>query len=116
MIALIELSFSPVRFSLSNVFIISSSFLGRSPVLWGRRLAWFRIPAWGVGDPGFKSQRPHHKTRDPTRKSYHLCFLNTLEVIRVVQWHSGDWEACPVLPYYSHSGKALHLSYRLGYF
>ena len=25
----------------------------------GRRLAWFRIPAWGVGDPGFKSQRPH---------------------------------------------------------
>ncbi len=45
---------------------------------WGRRLAqsgwlscvswfqicleWFRIPAWGVGDPGFKSQRPHHKT------------------------------------------------------
>jgi len=21
---------------------------------------WIRIPAWGVGDPGFKSQRPHH--------------------------------------------------------
>ena len=27
---------------------------------WGRRLAWFRIHAWGVCDPGFKSQRPHH--------------------------------------------------------
>ena len=43
---------------------------------WGRRIAsalssvvvilgvgwldWFSIPAWGVGDPGFKSQRPHH--------------------------------------------------------
>ena len=42
---------------------------------WGRRIAsalssvvvilgvgwldWFSIPAWGVGDPGFKSQRPH---------------------------------------------------------
>jgi len=23
-------------------------------------LDWFSIPAWGVGDPGFKSQRPHH--------------------------------------------------------
>jgi len=44
---------------------------------WGRRIAsdlhsvlvilgvgwldWFSIPAWGVGDPGFKSQRPHQK-------------------------------------------------------
>ena len=28
----------------------------------GRRIAWFSIPAWGVGDPGFKSQRPHHTT------------------------------------------------------
>jgi hypothetical protein len=26
----------------------------------GRSLAWSRIPAWGAGDPGFKSQRPHH--------------------------------------------------------
>ena len=32
---------------------------------WGRRLAWFRIHAWGVCDPGFKSQRPHHKPPGP---------------------------------------------------
>jgi hypothetical protein len=29
---------------------------------WGRSLAWTRIPAWGAGDPGFKSPRPHHDT------------------------------------------------------
>ena len=33
---------------------------GSSFVLWGRRLAWTRIHAWGACDPGFKSQRPHH--------------------------------------------------------
>ena len=27
----------------------------------GRRLVWSRIPAWGAGDPGFKSRRPHHE-------------------------------------------------------
>ena len=32
---------------------------------WGRRLAWFRIHAWGVCDPGFKSQRPHHNKPGP---------------------------------------------------
>ena len=65
----------PEFVALMRVFIIKSLyFVG----CWGRRLAsvcvikslciiipqhleWFRIPAWGVGDPGFKSQRPHHK-------------------------------------------------------
>ncbi len=49
---------------------------------WGRRLVWTaprkrtiflgsnprvqnRIPAWGAGDPGFKSQRPHHNNTGP---------------------------------------------------
>ncbi len=31
----------------------------------GRSLAWSRIPAWGAGDPGFKSQRPHHNNLGP---------------------------------------------------
>jgi len=35
-----------------------SSVLGILGVGW---LDWFSIPAWGVGDPGFKSQRPHQK-------------------------------------------------------
>ena len=52
---------SPAVVILSNVFIISCSFLCPNPVSGGRRLAWFRIHAWGVCDPGFKSQRPHHK-------------------------------------------------------
>lgn len=33
--------------------------------LWGRRLAWIRIHAWGACDPGFKSQRPHHDNLGP---------------------------------------------------
>ena len=37
-----------------------TSDLGRCTVIWGSRLAWSRIPAWGAGDPGFKSQLPHH--------------------------------------------------------
>ena len=71
----IVFSDSPAAFMRRSVFITESVFLVGC---WGRRLAsasgweslcilvplhldWFRIPAWGVGDPGFKSQRPHHK-------------------------------------------------------
>ena len=43
----------------------------------GRRIAWFSIPAWGVGNPGFKSQRPHHKTSSilSTFRSWFTSFL-----------------------------------------
>jgi len=70
--ALIVFSALPSFLALVRVFIISSSYLTSC---WGRRIAselvgilvpirleWFSIPAWGVGDPGFKSQRPHHRT------------------------------------------------------
>src|SRR4030066_766103 len=43
----------------------SYSFLEGIPV--PLRLDWFSIPAWGVGDPGFKSQRPHHNNTGPIR-------------------------------------------------
>ena len=63
----------PEFVALMRVFIMRFS---HNVGCWGRRLAsvsmvkslcilavghleWFRIPAWGVGDPGFKSQRPH---------------------------------------------------------
>ena len=65
----------PEFVALMRVFIMRFS---HNVGCWGRRLAsvsmvkslcilavghleWFRIPAWGVGDPGFKSQRPHQK-------------------------------------------------------
>ena len=64
---------SPAAFSsLINTETILPS-LGTRPACRGRRIAselgilvptwleWFSIPAWGVGDPGFKSQRPHQK-------------------------------------------------------
>ena len=67
------LSVSPEALSLIRELIIQPSVEDRKLVLWGRRIAmelvgilvpisleWFSIPAWGVGDPGFKSQRPHH--------------------------------------------------------
>lgn len=41
------------------------SVVQRKACSWGRRLAWFRIHAWGVCDPGFKSQRPHHISSRP---------------------------------------------------
>ena len=44
------------------------------PETWGCRLAWFRIRAWGVRDPGFKSQQPHH----PTPKTEIQSWLNCL--------------------------------------
>jgi hypothetical protein len=58
-----------------KVFIMRSSYLVGC---WGRRLVseslcimaqihleWSRIPAWGAGGPGFKSQRPHHNSSMP---------------------------------------------------
>jgi len=70
--ALIVFSALPSFLALVRVFIISFSYFTGC---WGRRIAiglvgilvpirleWFSIPAWGVGDPGFKSQRPHHNT------------------------------------------------------
>ena len=55
MITLLGLSASAEPLSFINVVMILPP-----AESWGRRLAWIRIPAWGVGDPGFKSQRPHH--------------------------------------------------------
>jgi len=67
----------PSFLALMRVFIMRSSYFvgcwGRSIAsdLWGIlvhiRLDWFSIPAWGVGDPGFKSQRPHHFFTNWTR-------------------------------------------------
>jgi len=66
-----------IVFSAFPLFLRFISVLTISSVmLWGRRLVrvsvfdlvgilvqillvWFRIPAWGAGDPGFKSPRPH---------------------------------------------------------
>ena len=52
---------SPERLSFINVLTILPSIeeQGLKPVSRGRRLVWSRIPAWGAGDPGFKSRRPH---------------------------------------------------------
>ncbi len=49
----------------------------------GRRLAWFRIPAWGVGDPGFKSQRPHHKTQRPHSEILLFAFSEQFDIVKV---------------------------------
>jgi len=62
----------PALVAFIKVFIINALFL---VACWGRSLAsriqcilvgfwleWFRIPAWGAGDPGFKSPRPHQTT------------------------------------------------------
>jgi len=67
--ALIVFLALPSFVALARVLLISSWYLTSC---WGRRIAselvgilvpirleWFSIPAWGVGDPGFKSQRPH---------------------------------------------------------
>ena len=70
--ALTVFSAFPSLVALMQVFIIRPSCLTSCG---GRRIAstlrslvvilgvgwldWFSIPAWGVGDPGFKSQRPH---------------------------------------------------------
>ena len=43
---------------------------------WGRRLVWSRIPAWGAGDPGFKSRRPHHSMG--TYGFHSFLFVNLL--------------------------------------
>jgi hypothetical protein len=65
----------PEALAFIKVFIIKSPhFVG----CWGRRLVseslcimvqihleWSRIPAWGAGGPGFKSQRPHHIPTGP---------------------------------------------------
>ena len=46
--------------NLNNVAHLQKGVIQPEAWSWGRRLAWFRIHAWGVCDPGFKSQRPHH--------------------------------------------------------
>ena len=78
----------PEFVALMRVFIMRFS---HNVGCWGRRLAsvsmvkslcilavghleWFRIPAWGVGDPGFESQRPHHKAHT---YSINLVIINS---------------------------------------
>ena len=57
--------------------------LGLSLSLWGRRIAWFSIPAWGVGNPGFKSQRPHHNTQRPYSQILLLAFPEEFDLVKV---------------------------------
>ena len=65
----------PLACSCSIVFITlvvyswsagsSSSFKEKPCILGISLLVWTRIPAWGAGGPGFKSQRPHHDNLGP---------------------------------------------------
>src|SRR4030066_1993486 len=71
------LSESPEDLSLINVLRASAP-IGRGLVLWGRRLAWTRIHAWGACDPGFKSQRPHHDNSGPILGLHHFRLLKIL--------------------------------------
>src|SRR4030065_2965493 len=52
---------------------------GPRPRKRGRSLAWSRIPAWGAGDPGFKSQRPHHDNTGPYGDVAH--YLRLLKIL-----------------------------------
>ena len=76
-----------------KVFIISASYfceggrriatklcsLGIPRILW---LDWSSIPAWGVGDPGFKSQRPHHNPVSQNKDVLgHYCCKEVLMLV-----------------------------------
>jgi hypothetical protein len=91
------LSTNPEDLSLIRA-LLTLPFKMCGPVLWGRRLAWTRIHAWGACDPGFKSQRPHHrkpgtvfiKYGELTKKHRYYTLTHTLHAFQVLRWSQVD--------------------------
>ena len=65
-------------------------------------LVWSRIPAWGAGDLGFKSQRPHSKLS--SHPLLPLEFPLAIELTREIVAAYGRETKSPV-----HSGLEIHV-------